>query len=372
MFDERVEKVAGGFFTRRLDEWQPIIGLLGKRPPVEDALQAADGRVVAKAQELVDACGGFWTSDELQELGSRWADGKVKAKTVADRISSAATRGDTGRESRVESVLRGALPVLRSNEESDGLSKGRVAEEVAGLVRGRLKEECDELVAAWNELPDRFKDHARRDDGDRPLEGVVDLLDVAVDAPEDVAAVQRVARCARRIGSTAFSWPNGPECLIHAGVDTAWKLSGRRNEDQYDYRGDLKPNGVTIDDTVLWFAASTEEPWFGAPQDLIADGVTEFSVILDPLGADREEYERRLALKKSIDEFKNEYFELKRFLIDDVGMKAKALSYDWGKLERRTHLRGQALIDAWREWVDAGKPEALSKPRRNRRGARVA
>lgn len=344
-----VEKY-GEFFVRRLDKWEPILGFIGKRPAVEAKLRDADRRVVTRLEELVEAVGASWTGEDLADLGARWARGELKASTVAGRISSAAGVRDEYGTARVDHVVAGAVGELRTEADNDELAPGVIATEVGDLLREAVEEGLREAAEAWSGLPEWLQREVFSESGDGyRFENLTAKLDLERDSEEAILAAKRMARAARQLTKAIMPDVEGPEDFERAIKEFTFLKHGISEEAQRDYFGNLREGATTVDTDVLFVECTELNPVWGPSEDLVAKGVDEFSVLVDPLGDDKEEYERRAKLVESVRYFRDE-FEYLRDLRASAPGSILPPGLDWDELRRRSELRGDELISEWKRW----------------------
>lgn len=333
--------MAERYFAARLDELAEYLAPFAVIPDYAQALMDADDEVDNKVYELTEALGSP-DREELAELGVRVAKGELKPETVRARISSAADMTPAvmvheygswrckQANSRRSVVVEAAKQQWREQLDRPEWSPAGLRKACVPKVQGVLDAAAVELKESWEQLPQRVRDEVLASRGQ-------DLRSVAASLNVNMTGEELDAR--KRAADVWMRWFNAGGDLIDAfhylhGGKAAITREGERVK------------------TALCFLPRDAAKFYAAgftPSQLFVRGMIDgFDPIADPLGADSEEYQARLAEYNHVQEWKYEFNAVAESGINIRRETKQALL-------RRRELHAEELVSAMQragEWHD--------------------
>lgn len=319
---------------------------LGVEHPQRAALAEADARVSDRLSELDRATFSPVSQSDCIELGRKLAAGELKPKTVADRVSSAATKVNADGSSRRSLVLQGVRAQLVANEDRPEWSVRSLREGFVDVVADRVEQHVMQLMDAINHAPDSVRGPICSGLGMGLAIHRVDANNLSKHEFDAFSRIRELlGKCGmhgRNVAWSAFrADPDGPTLSLK---DIADAFAGR-DVDRFDVFGRLKPGqpeefveALLWSDSGLYLGAGD---FSSAPDAVIKDPSTPIHVapIVDPAGRDKEEYERRLAEYRRSWFWRNELNFLK-----EQNMAIDERTYR--TLEARTRMKPSEVLES--------------------------
>lgn len=319
-------------------------------PTAYPTLAEADARVEAAVEKVVNGLAG---EPDYPTLAAALVDGSLTPAKAGAKLT-----GPTG--ARVQNLAAAVRSAAVAAEDRDEFSPAALRASVVPIVRERLRQTADDMLSSIAGLPAVAKAKLAEvvDTGYGPAYGplTADQLDGLLDVvapgglstvrPDDLAAVQRA--------QAAWSWWNGS---ADAFGPLFWLGTGRevrRGWDTTEVTGDGATEAEQFDPAVLLVAGdAVDYVAAGVPLGFaVASGlVTEFDVVADPFGEDRDAYTERVERFTAFRAWRDAYRTLNMSgaagLIGGPDQRSRAA------LKRRAELPKLAQVEQFREYAGA-------------------
>ena len=350
-------------FTKLGRDLHETFKVTGVCNPDMDALEAADAEINAHLEEL-DATAMGPTDDTLAEVGRTWASStsKNRDKNLMDAMVLAAAYD----KSRYAKVRAGAATAyVAEYEQRNGWAPRPMIESMRAPVRKWAEDLAERATTLLENLPPEGLEHVRKA-GARNCTTLIDLATTPGSVIEDYRACEQL-------------WN-----LLYSRVDDvylAFKYGILAGAEDYDVPDAMWKSTMDLFGPALMFDAdgvAACELGF-SPEVMVLDGMGKVAPLIDPMGEDADEYERRNERLKDVRGFlADQLIRRKPRIYNCNEMMMEALDVMDGKfllMESKYEIAGfkspeeaLAAYKASLERRDAPQPEPVpDKPARPRR-----
>lgn len=292
-------------FTARAAAVAEALAMTYAAPDAAEDMRAADARINDKLADL-DAHLAPPSSAELAAAGAAWATGKTKTPTKVLDLMARPTAGESATVSlrspnggwdnrhvntpetrRYAAVRKGAADALIAKADRPEWQAPALVESCLGDVRAWFTNVVTEATESLAALPEQARAHLMRTG--RPAD-LIELIDPAVTATSVIEVYRRAAWAWEVIETTDLTaWNALARAVAHGDVSATPKPDADLGSVLgTDYRAHA----------ALWFNADVMacRAFDVEPLTAVLEGYGELSPLIDPLGDDAEELERRLAV----------------------------------------------------------------------------